>query len=192
MKKILCIILTIFVIVLTISGCASIETEELNNSTEKEEIITSTDSESTDKEIEKERIYGETDESKMTEEQIEQMGKTPKYFGLEATYGLDVYVYQLAPEAYYFMLYEHGAEGPTLQSGDLIHLSGVNKINMRIILSTYPIDNSQIYIIPFTHPLSSYIGEYFVYQNEEEKDVKMEKYKNIVREMLFGNEETEN
>ncbi len=57
---------------------------------------------------------------------------------------------------------------------------------MRQILSTYHIDESDIYIIPWQNPISSYIGDYWIISEGESLEEKQEGYIKSIRNMLFG------
>ena len=137
----------------------------------------------------KEKV-GETDPAKLTPEQIELMEKYPEYFGLDASNGLDVYVWQMAKHSYYFGILPR-VDDSEKKEDDLLslhRLKAVNAQQMRVILATYPIDENEVTISYWQNPLSSYIGDFgFIEEGEDEAAVK-EKQKNFiekVRGMLF-------
>ena len=139
-------------------------------------------------EISKEASFGETDPEKLNDNQDSLMKLVPQYFGLDASNGLDVYVWQMAKNSYRFGLLTHD-EGRDWKSEELFALRGVSYQNMREILSTYNIDEEEIYIVPWFYPLSSYIGDYFVAEKDEtaeEVEAKRKAYVDYVREMLFA------
>ncbi|MBR4295785.1 MAG: hypothetical protein IKT56_02975 [Clostridia bacterium] len=133
----------------------------------------------------KEKIYGETDVANLNETQISLMEKYPEYFGLDATDGLDVYVWQMAPNSYYFGLLSHSKDSRYWLSDELLDMKGTNADEMRTILSTYDIDADDIYVIPWQNPLSSYIGEYWIIEEGEDNNAKKEEYVENIRKMLF-------
>ncbi len=141
-----------------------------------------------DNEIPKEQTFGETDPEKLNDNQDSLMKLVPQYFGLDASNGLDVYVWQMAKNSYRFGLLTH-KEGRDWKSEELFALRGVSYQNMREILATYNIDEEEIYIVPWFYPLSSYIGDYFVAEKDEtaeEVEAKRKAYVDYVREMLFS------
>lgn len=119
----------------------------------------------------------------LTEEQQEIMKKYPEYFGLDASNGLDVYVYQIAEHSYSFILKTHSNDHVMpLQ----VSFSGVGAEEMRIILSTYDISYMQVHIIPFQHPLSSYMGDYFFTTgNEAQDEYRRNSYIDNIRNMIL-------
>ena len=113
----------------------------------------------------------------------------PEYFGLDASGGLDVIVWQLGDHGYHFGLLEHSETERDWLDPELLVLStkGVDAAHMRQILSTYNVGEDDIRIIPWQNPISSYIP--FVFTDdvtEEEKADMTERYIEGVREMLFG------
>ncbi len=95
---------------------------------------------------------------KLSAQQRQLMDKYPEYFGLDASNGLDVYVWEMAEDCYYFGLLPHTEEQRDWLSTELLNLQGVDVDKMRQILSTYNIDENDINIIPWQNPISSYIG----------------------------------
>ena len=112
--------------------------------------------------------------------------KYPQYFDLDASNGLDVYVWQLAEDRYSFGLLPHTAAQRDWISSDLLNLQGTNADEMRQILSAYTIDESDITIIPWQNPISSYIADCWKISEGENAEEKQESYIKSVRTMLFG------
>lgn len=112
--------------------------------------------------------------------------KYPEYFGLDASDGLDVYVWQMARNSYNFGLVSHTKATRYRLSDELMNMRGTNADEMRTILSTYDVEEDNIYIIPWQNPLSSYIGEYWIIKEGEDINAKREEYVENIREMLFG------
>lgn len=134
----------------------------------------------------KDKYYGETSLGKLSDEQIALMEKCPQYFGLDATDGLDLYVWQMAKNSYSFGLLPHSPKGRELFDMDLLNMKGCNIEQIRIVLSTYDIDESDINIIPWQNPLSSYLGPYWIIREGEDINAKRSAYVNTIREMLWG------
>lgn len=80
----------------------------------------------------------------------------PDYFGLDASNGLDVYVWQMGSGGFDFGLL------PYAEDRKLYYLRGASAEEMRAILSTYDISEDKIRIVPWQNPLSSYIGDYWM------------------------------
>lgn len=113
--------------------------------------------------------------------------KYPDYFGLQTSKGLEVYVWQMAPESYSFGVLPGTNREKTLE--ELWNMKGANADEMRAILSTYDIDESEIIIIPWQNPISSYIPEYWIRQKDESPDSvakRQQEYVDSLREMLFA------
>ncbi len=116
--------------------------------------------------------------------------KYSEYFGLDASKGLDVYVSQMAKDSYGFILTPHS--NTQLGMFELMDMKEVGAEGMRQILSTYAIDyDSDVYIVPWQNPLSSYIGEFWIAIEGEDAEVKRSAYINKVKKILFGTD-TEN
>lgn len=111
----------------------------------------------------------------------------PEYFDLPAMKGLEVYVWQMAPNSYSFGLLMGTNRSKTFE--ELWNLKGVSAEDMRIILSTYDIDESYVSIIPWQNPFSSYIPEEWIMQEDEDPDSAAQHrqvYIDRIREMLLG------
>ncbi len=111
----------------------------------------------------------------------------PEYFALDASKGLDVYVWQMSKNSYYFGLLPHSEQERNWIDDELMNLRSTVAEDMCIILSTYNVDESNIYIIPWQNPISSYISEYYIIRDGEDPDAKKQAYVNHIRQMLFGN-----
>ena len=112
--------------------------------------------------------------------------KYPEYFGLPTSKGLEVYVWQMAPGSYSFGVLPGTNREKTLE--ELWNMNGAAADEMRSILSTYDIDESEIVIIPWQNPISSYIAEYWIREKDETPDSAAERqqeYMDLLREMLF-------
>lgn len=106
------------------------------------------------------------------------------YYTLDASRGLDVYVWQMSPQSYHFGLLPH-SDAPH-EFSELLNLYPVNAAQMREILSTYGISEDKIYIVPWQNPLSSYIGEFWLIREGEDVEAKRAAYIENIRTMLFG------
>ena len=129
--------------------------------------------------------YGETDPDQLTYEQRYLMEQHPRFFGLDASEGLDVYVCQFAPENYSFLLFEHSEDIP-LSTYDLVHMSGVGAASMRLILDTYDVTREDVTVVPWQHPLSSYIGPHQIIPPDGNIDTVQAEYKEKILDLLFG------
>ena len=113
--------------------------------------------------------------------------KYPEYFELSTFKGLELYVWQMAPDSYSCGLMLGTNRNKTLE--ELINLKGASIAEMRAILSTYDIDEEDVYIIPWQNPVSSYIAEYWISQKDEDPAVvekRKQAYIDGIRQMLFG------
>lgn len=118
----------------------------------------------------------------------ELLEKYPEYCGLDASNGLDVYVWQMAAGLYSFGVLPHSEtprESISEELMGLMHLKGANKQEMRQILAAYNIDQSQIYIIPWQNPISSYMGAPWIVRDGEDPAQKLEDYVQSIEKMLF-------
>ena len=111
----------------------------------------------------------------------------PEYFDLDASAGLDVYVWQMAPKSYSFGLLPHTASPRDSTAQELLALRGASSEQMRYILAAYALDPEDIHVIPWQNPISSYIPEcWIVTENGESLEEKQAQYIETVRAMLFG------
>ncbi len=83
--------------------------------------------------------------------------KYPQYFDLSTDKGLEVYIWQMGKDLYYCGLMSGTNRNKT--SEELWDLKGTSINEMKIILSTYSIPKSDVVVIPFQHPISSYYRE---------------------------------
>ncbi len=113
------------------------------------------------------------------------------YYGLDASNGLDVIVWQMGSGGYSFGLLKHSNTARGWLSRELMSLSNapVTAQKMREILSTYDIPQDKIYIVPWQNPLSSYMGDIWLYKEGEDHDAVVESYIANIREMLFGQQD---
>ena len=115
----------------------------------------------------------------------------PEYFDLDASAGLDVYVWQMAPDSYYFGLLPHTASPRDSTAQELLALHGASSEQMRYILAAYALDPDDIHVIPWQNPISSYIPEcWIVTENGESLEEKQAQYIETVSAMLFGEGDT--
>lgn len=115
----------------------------------------------------------------------------PEYFDLDASTGLDVYVWQMAPDSYYFGLLPHTASPRDSTAQELLALRGASSEQMRYILAAYALDPDDIHVIPWQNPVSSYIPEcWIVTENGESLEEKQAQYIETVSAMLFGEGDT--
>ena len=111
----------------------------------------------------------------------------PEYFDLDASTGLDVYVWQMSPGSYYFGLLQHTASPRDSTAQELLALRGASSEQMRYILAAYALDPDDIHVIPWQNPISSYIPEcWIVTENGESLEEKQAQYIQTVSTMLFG------
>ena len=111
----------------------------------------------------------------------------PEYFDLDASAGLDVYVWQMAPESYSFGLLPHTAAPRDSTARELLALRGASSEQMRYILAAYPLAPEDIHVIAWQNPISSYIPEcWIVTENGESLEEKQAQYIETVRAMLLG------
>ncbi|MBQ8408810.1 MAG: hypothetical protein IJY39_08100 [Clostridia bacterium] len=130
-----------------------------------------------------EETFGETDPDAMTAEQRYLMDTYPEYFGLDASDGLDVYVWQMAENSYSFGLLP-SSDRNWLDS-ELVKLRGVNALQMRLILATYNLSKDDIRIIPWQNPISSYLPPYCIVTEGESMEEKRDAYVKEIEDMLF-------
>lgn len=81
--------------------------------------------------------------------------KYPEYFELGTFKGLEVYVWQMAENAYRFGLMQGTNREKTLE--EKMALKGATAEEMTLILSTYEIEGKDIFVIPWGNPISSYM-----------------------------------
>ena len=96
--------------------------------------------------------YGITDPKQMTGQQEYLMKICPKYFGLDASKGLDIYVWQVPGGDYRFGVLPHTRKVRDAQHEDLRSMPGVNLESIGQILMTYPVELEDMHIILWQHP----------------------------------------
>ena len=120
----------------------------------------------------------------MSKEAQELRKEYPEYFGIDASNGLDIVVWQMGKDSYDFGLLPHSEEERDWLDEDLKNLKPVSAAQMRIILSTYKIDKSEMNIVIWQNPISSYIPEDLIGHGGDGPFLAME-YKNKIRRMLL-------
>ncbi len=116
--------------------------------------------------------------------------KFPEYFDLGTFKGLEVYAWQMARDSYSFGVMTGTNRNKSLE--EMMHLKGATASEMKAILSTYDIPKENIIVIPWQNPISSYIGEYWIREKDEDPAVvekRREEYIEKLREMLLGTEQ---
>ena len=112
--------------------------------------------------------------------------KYPEYFDLPTSKGLEVYVWQLAPDSFSCGLMEGTNREKTPE--ELMALKGASIEEMKTILSDYDIPKEDIFIIPWQNPASSYLGGYWIGPEDEAPDAaakRRQQYVEKLREMLL-------
>lgn len=115
----------------------------------------------------------------------------PEYFDLSTSKGLEVYVWQIVPNSYSFGVLPGTNREKTYE--ELLRLKGVSAEEMLVILSSYDIDEDNIFIIPWQNPVSSYIPEYWIRQKDEDPasvEKRQRAYLDGIRNMLFAAPDT--
>ena len=112
--------------------------------------------------------------------------KYPEYFDLPTTKGLEVYVWQIVGSSYSCGVMAGTNREKTLE--ELMNLKGAGINEMRAILSAYDIPKENIIIVPWQNPVSSYIGEYWTSEKDEDPDSvarRRQEYIDKLRHMLL-------
>ena len=138
----------------------------------------------------KPKNLGETDPEKLSAEQLALMEQYPEYFGIDAADGLDVYVCQFSKGSFSFRLLPHARDARNWLSVEIMDLRGVDADTMREILATYDVSEDEIHVIPWHHPLSSYLGSWQIIAEGDDPEAKKQAYAESIRDMLMGNENT--
>lgn len=113
--------------------------------------------------------------------------KYPEYFDLPAAKGLEVYVWQMAPNSYSCGVMEGTNREKTLE--ELMNLKGAGIDEMKSILSYYDIPKENISVIPWQNPISSFLGDYWIGPKDEDPDSaakRRQEYIDRLRDMLLG------
>lgn len=105
----------------------------------------------------------------------------PEYFGLDTSKGLKVYVWQMAESSYSCALISGTDERSEIEIG---MMKGTTIEQMRLILSTYGLEEKEIEVVPFHNPISSYWYEI-------DNDYKVWIRRLVKENMPFTNEELE-
>ena len=98
--------------------------------------------------------------------------KYPEYFDLPTNNGLEVYVWQMSPESYYWGLLPGRAVD--YDEATLLDLKGASLEEICAIVASYNLDSNQITVHPFQMPYSSY---YYVID---------EAYQTSVEQLFWG------
>jgi Antirepressor regulating drug resistance, predicted signal transduction N-terminal membrane component len=112
--------------------------------------------------------------------------KYPEYFDLSTFKGLELYVWQMAEGSYSCGLMLGTNRNKTLE--ELVNLKGASIAEMKAILSTYDIDENEVFIIPWQNPISSYMPEYWIREKDEDPssvEKRQQEYIDGIRHMLF-------
>ena len=112
--------------------------------------------------------------------------KYPEYFDLSTFKGLELYVWQMAEGSYSCGLMLGTNRNKTLE--ELVNLKGASIEEMRAILSTYDIDENEVFIVPWQNPISSYMPEYWIREKDEDPssvEKRQQEYIDGIRHMLF-------
>lgn len=113
----------------------------------------------------------------------------PEYFRIDASDGLDVYVWQMAANSYSFGVLPHKDTQRHGISSELMELKATSADQMLAILSTYDLGEGNIHIVPWRHPLFGYIPDWSASEEgggSEDADEKTDEYIERVRNILFG------
>ena len=105
----------------------------------------------------------------------------PEYFGLDISKGLKVYVWQMSNDGYFCALLK-GSDNKT--EAEIGGMKGTTIEQMRLILSTYGLEEKEIEVVPFHNPISSYWYEI-------DNDYKVWIRRLVKENMPFTNEELE-
>ena len=100
--------------------------------------------------------------------------------------GLELYVWQMAEGSYSCGLMLGTNRNKTLE--ELVNLKGTSIAEMKAILSTYDIDENEVFIIPWQNPISSYMPEYWIREKDEDPssvEKRQQEYIDGIRHMLF-------
>ena len=103
---------------------------------------------------------------------------------------LDIYVYQMNANSYKFIVLPHSETPRSLL--ELLSYTPVkgdnNSLNLQDVqklISDNNIEKDQVYIIPYQHPLSSYISDYSMIIEGEDIEAKRLAYLENIYDMIF-------
>ena len=109
----------------------------------------------------------------------------PEYYGLDASGGLDVVVWQMAPELYSFALCEHKESRSSIELLQM-RLKGADAGQMKTILSSYNVKKDGITVVVWQNPVSSYVPDCYInYGGNEDMEAKQKAYVENIKKMLF-------
>ena len=111
--------------------------------------------------------------------------KFPEYFGIDTSNGLDVYVWQMAKNSYSFGLLPHSEQGRDWLDDDLHRLKAASTEEMRVILSTYDLNENDIHINLWSVPYSSYLSEWQFRREGEDWESKEQACVEYIRQRLL-------
>lgn len=110
------------------------------------------------------------------------------YYTLDASNGLDVYVWEMAEHSYSFGVLPHSETPRHWLSSELMSLRGADVNEMRQILASYDLGEKDIHIIPWQNPYSSYIAGPWIVGEDGTPAEAMEEYILSVKELLFSDD----
>jgi hypothetical protein len=122
-------------------------------------------------------VIPETERKEITELRAQ----FPEYFGLDTSKGLKVYVWQMSNDGYFCALLAGSDNKTDVEIGGM---KGTTIEQMRLILSTYGLEEKEIEVVPFHNPVSSYWYEI-------DNDYKVWIRRLVKENMPFTNEELE-
>ncbi len=140
----------------------------------------------------KAEAYGKIDQEELRASLLTLKENYPEYFGLDATDGLDVLVWQMSENSYSFGLLPHSQNERKYLFDGWMDLKGIDVVQMQEILMTYPVEEANVYIIPWQHPFSSYLPEFCIVTEGVDMDKKQSDYAENIRKMLFDIPATDN
>lgn len=105
--------------------------------------------------------------------------------GLDASNGFDIYVCQFSQGSCYFRLLPHTDVARDWLDEELLDSKGVSAAEVRTILKTYDVDEDDIHIVLWQHPLSSYLSEWSIIREGEDTEAKRAEYAEWLKKMLF-------
>lgn len=125
------------------------------------------------------------DKEEQNEENNTSVVFDPSYSAYDFSRKYDVYVWQMAQNSFSFGLLE--SKQRSWLDDELWNLKGVRAAEMRQTLLKNNLGPNDVYIVRWQHPLSSYIGDFWViypYMNDNTPQENL--YYAIIYDMLFG------
>ena len=104
---------------------------------------------------------------------------------IDITNGIDVIVWQMAPQSYSFACLPHVDETRDWLDPQLLSLKGSGLEDVKGDLKSSGFSRDQIHIIPWQNPISSYLPEYAILMDGENQELKVKRYITSIRQMLF-------